>query len=150
MLMAPNHVLVRITASLTLFFPDTVAGRNARHLSTTRVLLLCRWKQRAPGAHEHGEHRHAVQFLCAGIRLRLEMECARLADNAGVFDLQRNVWLCAPITSLHVNTRRKAPARNRHGMNAALQTGTHTGYMRRRGLCVGIEVATQRPKTCPP
>ena len=86
--MVPTHVLFRNTASLTLFFPDTVAGRNARHLSTTRILLLCRWKQRAPGAHEHGEHRHAVQFLCAGMRLGVEMQCALLADNAGVFDLK--------------------------------------------------------------
>jgi hypothetical protein len=27
--------------------PDTGAGTNARHVSTTRVLLLCRWKERA-------------------------------------------------------------------------------------------------------
>ena len=77
------------------------------------------------------------------------MQCAILADNAGVFNLKINSWPCASVASFHVKTRRKAPARNRHGMNAALQTGTHTGYMRRRGLCVGMEVAAQNKERVP-
>jgi len=47
MLITAHDVFVRLTASLVFFFPDTLAGTSARHASTTRMLLMCRWKQRA-------------------------------------------------------------------------------------------------------
>ena len=37
----PGHCVTRF------LLPDTGAGTNARHVSTTRVVLLCRWKERA-------------------------------------------------------------------------------------------------------
>ena len=77
--------------------PDTGAGTNARHVSTTRVLLLCRWKERARLRVNMEKHTHAVQFLCAGMRLGIHMQRVLPADNAGVFVLKTKAWPCALI-----------------------------------------------------
>ena len=76
------------------------------------------------------------------------MQCVLLADNAGVFVLKTKMRGPARdyVASLHVTTRRKAPTPKRHGMNTALQSGTHTGRMRRRGLGIAMRIATHTQK----
>ena len=47
LLITLNHVFWPGHCVTGFLLPSTGAGTNAIHVSTTRVLLLCRWKERA-------------------------------------------------------------------------------------------------------
>ena len=89
LLIAAHHIFVRVTACLV-----SVSLYRRRPKCDTCVYYTCAaavsLERQSAFARQHGEHMHAVQFLCTGMRLGVHMQCVLPADNAVVFFFGKN------------------------------------------------------------